>query len=225
MRDREVIVMGAPGAGWFADPLQRHQLRYWSGQEWTAHVSDNGQVGVDALFQAAAPQYQPQPQYQSQPQYQPQAQPQGWASAPALEQTAPAAAAAQVGVATIVGAALAGVGAVLNWMGQGDFTVGGFDVSVLFLVDYETDAEPGFAAGHLVILLAAALLVAAFVPLPSRRTIARIAGSGLVTIGALFLLQLQRATSSVDQSLSDYLQLGPFAVVAAGVLALVARGR
>ena len=47
----------------------------------------------------------------------------------------------------------------------------------------------------------------------------------LVAIGLLFLVQLQRATSSADETLFDYLQLGPFAVIAGGVVAIVARGR
>lgn len=30
------------GAGWHADPSGVHQLRYWSGEAWTEHVSDEG---------------------------------------------------------------------------------------------------------------------------------------------------------------------------------------
>ena len=33
--------------GWLADPSGRHQLRYWSGTEWTDHVSDDGVPGSD----------------------------------------------------------------------------------------------------------------------------------------------------------------------------------
>jgi hypothetical protein len=29
-------------AGWHSDPHGRHELRYWDGVEWTAHVSDGG---------------------------------------------------------------------------------------------------------------------------------------------------------------------------------------
>jgi hypothetical protein len=36
-------------AGWQPDPSGRHQLRYWDGMGWSAAVSDNGQVGSDAL--------------------------------------------------------------------------------------------------------------------------------------------------------------------------------
>jgi uncharacterized protein YxjI len=34
-------------AGWFADPLGRHQLRYFDGTQWTEHVSSNGQTSID----------------------------------------------------------------------------------------------------------------------------------------------------------------------------------
>ena len=211
MRDGEVIEMNAPGAGWFADPMQRHQLRYWSGQEWTEHVSDNGQVSVDALGSSTASQYQPQAQY-PQAQY-PQAQPQGWPPTPAVAPATPAAG-SQVGLVTLGGAALAGIGAAVDWMGQGGFTANGFDIPALFLADYQTDSEPGLAVGHLAALLAVALLVAAFLGQPTRRTLTLVAGIALVAIGLLFLVQLQRATSSADETLFDYLQLGPFAVIA-----------
>jgi uncharacterized RDD family membrane protein YckC len=32
---------------WAADPLGRHQYRYWDGAQWTEHVADNGMNGVD----------------------------------------------------------------------------------------------------------------------------------------------------------------------------------
>jgi uncharacterized protein YxjI len=34
-------------AGWYADPLGRHQLRYYDGMQWTEHVSSNGQTMID----------------------------------------------------------------------------------------------------------------------------------------------------------------------------------
>jgi hypothetical protein len=37
----------APQADWYSDPSGRHQLRYWDGAGWTAHVSNNGQASVD----------------------------------------------------------------------------------------------------------------------------------------------------------------------------------
>lgn len=36
-------------AGWLADPAGRHELRYWDGVAWTAHVSDAGTPSEDAL--------------------------------------------------------------------------------------------------------------------------------------------------------------------------------
>ena len=32
---------------WAADPLGRHQYRYWDGAQWTEHVADNGMNGID----------------------------------------------------------------------------------------------------------------------------------------------------------------------------------
>ncbi len=34
-------------AQWYPDPSGRHELRYWEGSEWTAHVSDDGVVSQD----------------------------------------------------------------------------------------------------------------------------------------------------------------------------------
>jgi len=36
-----------PPPGWFADPLRRHEFRYWDGATWTEHVSDAGRGSVD----------------------------------------------------------------------------------------------------------------------------------------------------------------------------------
>jgi hypothetical protein len=36
-------------AGWLADPLHRHELRYWDGRTWTEHVSDAGVAGLDPI--------------------------------------------------------------------------------------------------------------------------------------------------------------------------------
>jgi uncharacterized protein YxjI len=45
-----------PPAGWFPDPLGRHEQRYWDGQQWTEHVASNGRQGVDPV---GAPQQIP----------------------------------------------------------------------------------------------------------------------------------------------------------------------
>jgi hypothetical protein len=44
---RPPAVMASP-AGWHPDPHRRHELRYWDGAQWTAHVSDRGVVSTDA---------------------------------------------------------------------------------------------------------------------------------------------------------------------------------
>lgn len=46
-------------AGWMTDPTGRHQLRHWDGSQWTAHISNNGVPGTDALPQAAPRTAQP----------------------------------------------------------------------------------------------------------------------------------------------------------------------
>lgn len=33
--------------GWFRDPFFKHEQRYWSGTEWTEHVTDDGAPGTD----------------------------------------------------------------------------------------------------------------------------------------------------------------------------------
>lgn len=37
---------------WMPDPTGRHELRYWSGSEWTDHVSDAGVPGSDQLTES-----------------------------------------------------------------------------------------------------------------------------------------------------------------------------
>ncbi len=41
--------------GWYADPVHRHEYRYWDGNDWTEHVADAGVRSFDALAPAAAP--------------------------------------------------------------------------------------------------------------------------------------------------------------------------
>ncbi len=36
-------------AGWYSDPLGRHEYRYWGGGAWTEHVADRGIAGKDPL--------------------------------------------------------------------------------------------------------------------------------------------------------------------------------
>ena len=45
--------MSTTPANWYPDPTQRHQMRYWDGTAWTAHVSDNGVTGNDPMPGAA----------------------------------------------------------------------------------------------------------------------------------------------------------------------------
>lgn len=54
---------GTTGAGWFQDPYGRYEFRYWDGQQWTHHVSqDGGQAIDDPNGQPVQPMWEgPQP--------------------------------------------------------------------------------------------------------------------------------------------------------------------
>ncbi|MBI4883805.1 MAG: DUF2510 domain-containing protein [Actinobacteria bacterium] len=41
--------MSTTPANWYPDPMNRHEMRYWSGTAWTEHVSDNGIQSVDPI--------------------------------------------------------------------------------------------------------------------------------------------------------------------------------
>lgn len=40
-------------AAWHPDPLERHELRYWDGDKWTEHVSNEGVTTADPLDEDA----------------------------------------------------------------------------------------------------------------------------------------------------------------------------
>ena len=42
-------------AGWQPDPFGRHELRYWDGKTWTAHVSNKGLASSDSPFPSPQP--------------------------------------------------------------------------------------------------------------------------------------------------------------------------
>jgi hypothetical protein len=42
-------------AGWFEDPRERHEWRYWDGSAWTDHVADDGRIGHDPVNAAPPP--------------------------------------------------------------------------------------------------------------------------------------------------------------------------
>src|SRR5262245_60770602 len=37
-------------AGWYPDPSQRHELRYWDGNSWSDHVADRGVTSQDPPY-------------------------------------------------------------------------------------------------------------------------------------------------------------------------------
>src|SRR4051794_37072278 len=64
---QESIPPASPAADWYADPYHRFQLRYWDGEQWTQHVSTNGQQTTDPVA-PPAPNSQVQEQVQRQAQ-------------------------------------------------------------------------------------------------------------------------------------------------------------
>ncbi len=60
--------MSTSPPNWHPDPLNRHQLRYWDGTNWTDHVSDNGVTSVDPMS-GQQPQQQQVQQQQTQQQW------------------------------------------------------------------------------------------------------------------------------------------------------------
>jgi uncharacterized protein YxjI len=54
--------MSSTPAAWYPDPTGRHQLRYFDGQGWTDHVSNDGQQGHDPIAAAAPSAYEAQQQ-------------------------------------------------------------------------------------------------------------------------------------------------------------------
>ena len=46
--------MATTPANWYDDPTGRHQHRYWDGNAWTSHVSDDGIQGTDDIATATA---------------------------------------------------------------------------------------------------------------------------------------------------------------------------
>jgi len=41
--------LDGPPPGWMKDPTDRHEHRYWDGQQWTPHVADAGVQALDPL--------------------------------------------------------------------------------------------------------------------------------------------------------------------------------
>jgi hypothetical protein len=52
MSAQVAVVPQAISAGWYPDPLGRHEYRYWDSSAWTRHVSDQGIVGADEFRRA-----------------------------------------------------------------------------------------------------------------------------------------------------------------------------
>ena len=74
---------GRAAAAWYPDPLGRHHHRYWDGEQWTAHVADDGVPAIEGAQQQPQPQ---QPVTQEPHAATPHLQPEptrGWTEVPA----------------------------------------------------------------------------------------------------------------------------------------------
>jgi hypothetical protein len=47
--DRLRGLMAAPPVGWYSDPAERHEFRFWNGRRWTDFALDNGVQCADPL--------------------------------------------------------------------------------------------------------------------------------------------------------------------------------
>lgn len=48
-RAGQIAATAMDAAQWHPDPMERHELRYWDGSDWTDSVSDNGVVAADPV--------------------------------------------------------------------------------------------------------------------------------------------------------------------------------
>ena len=48
-RAGQIAATAMDAAQWHPDPMERHELRYWNGSEWTDSVSDDGVVTSDPI--------------------------------------------------------------------------------------------------------------------------------------------------------------------------------
>lgn len=59
--------MSTWAAGWYPDPLGRHEHRYWDGREWTHHVGTAGQQSIDPVYAAPPSTSRAHPDHPSTP--------------------------------------------------------------------------------------------------------------------------------------------------------------
>ena len=63
--DQRTLVAADQGAlvaaGWYPDPVGRHEHRYWNGAGWTAQISDGGRLGEDPAVVGADSGHRPVP--------------------------------------------------------------------------------------------------------------------------------------------------------------------
>src|SRR4051794_9198316 len=54
-RPKTVTREQKPSRGWYPDPTQAHELRYFDGNNWSADVADRGEMSSDPIHAVPAP--------------------------------------------------------------------------------------------------------------------------------------------------------------------------
>ena len=120
-----------------------------------------------------------------------------------------------------VGSAVAAIVAVfLPWLRSSSDSADAWDVPSLFLLGNET-TDRGVKVAVLVLIASVAALASLVIRTSASGTLLLGSGIAITSIGALFLIQVNRAMQMSTRSFTDVIGIGPLVLVAAGV-ALVA---
>ncbi len=126
----------------------------------------------------------------------------------------------------LAGAILAALSVYLPWIRFPSEAIedspNAFEISALFLVDYDT-TRMGVDLGILIVLLAGVALADVFVQSPTLSKITLGIGIALIIISLLFVVQLARGASATSQSFGDIIGFAPLATVAAGAMITAVR--
>ena len=188
MSERSDTTPNTP-AGWYADPLGRHERRYWDGAAWTEHIVDATTQGTDPVSGPPAPTEQAAQVASSGP-------------AAAVPATRPGRSANRV--AGCVVAAAGGVamiaGTYMTWLSAGAAHVSGWNLyheeadlnqNVFYIGHMFTKTSP-FLTGltTLIVGIALVVIVALTMALPASRSSAERAGKWAVNPGVALLVVL-----------------------------------
>ncbi|MFN3256776.1 MAG: hypothetical protein ACE37B_13880 [Ilumatobacter sp.] len=120
-----------------------------------------------------------------------------------------------------VGSAVAAIVAVfLPWLRSSSDSADAWDVPSLFLLGDET-TDRGVKVAVLVLIASVVALVSLVIRTSASRTMLLGAAIAITSIGALFLIQVNRAIQMSTRSFTDVIGIGPLVLVAAGIALLV----